>query len=91
MLDWHSCQICYPLEIKILLLLLLLPSLTVHLHFNKILISNEEGQFQANHFSCIVVHHTRGVINTFVECYNLKTIDGKTNAHNILILDYFLS
>ena len=24
MLDWHSCQICYPLEIKILLLLLLL-------------------------------------------------------------------
>ena len=22
MLDWHSCQICYPLEIKILLLLL---------------------------------------------------------------------
>ena len=24
MLDWHSCQICYPLEIKILLLLSLL-------------------------------------------------------------------
>ena len=24
MLDWHSCQICYPLEIKLLLLLLLL-------------------------------------------------------------------
>ena len=24
MSDWHSCQICYPLEIKILLLLLLL-------------------------------------------------------------------
>ena len=24
MLDWHSCQICYPLEIKIVLLLLLL-------------------------------------------------------------------
>ena len=24
MLDWHSCQICYPLEIRILLLLLLL-------------------------------------------------------------------
>ena len=23
MLDWHSCQTCYPLEIKILLLLLL--------------------------------------------------------------------
>ena len=23
MLDWHSCQICYTLEIKILLLLLL--------------------------------------------------------------------
>ena len=23
MLNWHSCQICYPLEIKILLLLLL--------------------------------------------------------------------
>ena len=23
MLDWHSCQICYPLEIKLLLLLLL--------------------------------------------------------------------
>ena len=23
MLDWHLCQICYPLEIKILLLLLL--------------------------------------------------------------------
>ena len=22
MLDWYSCQICYPLEIKILLLLL---------------------------------------------------------------------
>ena len=22
MLDWHSCQICYPLEIKMLLLLL---------------------------------------------------------------------
>ena len=24
MLDWHSCQICYTLEIKLLLLLLLL-------------------------------------------------------------------
>ena len=24
MLDWHTCQICYPLEIKLLLLLLLL-------------------------------------------------------------------
>ena len=24
MLDWHSCQLCYPLEIKLLLLLLLL-------------------------------------------------------------------
>ena len=24
MLGWHSCQICYPLEIKLLLLLLLL-------------------------------------------------------------------
>ena len=24
MLDWHFCQICYPLEIKLLLLLLLL-------------------------------------------------------------------
>ena len=24
MLDWHSCQICYPFEIKILLLLLLM-------------------------------------------------------------------
>ena len=23
MLDWHSCQICYPLETKLLLLLLL--------------------------------------------------------------------
>ena len=23
MLDWHSCQICHPLEIKLLLLLLL--------------------------------------------------------------------
>ena len=23
MLEWHSCQICYPLEIKLLLLLLL--------------------------------------------------------------------
>ena len=21
MLDWHSCQICYPLEIKVLLLI----------------------------------------------------------------------
>ena len=26
MLDWHSCQICYPFEIKILLLSLLLLS-----------------------------------------------------------------
>ena len=24
MLDWHTCQICYPLEIKLLILLLLL-------------------------------------------------------------------
>ena len=24
MLDWHICQICYPLEIKLLLLLLLM-------------------------------------------------------------------
>ena len=24
MLDWHSCQICYPFEIKFLLLLLLI-------------------------------------------------------------------
>ena len=24
MLDWHSCQICYPLGMKLLLLLLLL-------------------------------------------------------------------
>ena len=28
MLDWHSCQICNPLEIKLLLLLLLLQFLT---------------------------------------------------------------
>ena len=29
MLDWDSCQICYPLEIKLLLLLfLLLPGFT---------------------------------------------------------------
>ena len=26
MLDWQLCQICYPLEIKLLLLLLLIPS-----------------------------------------------------------------
>ena len=24
MLDWHSCQICYPLEIKLLLLLFII-------------------------------------------------------------------
>ena len=29
MLDWHSCQICHPLEIKLLLLLLLLNILTL--------------------------------------------------------------
>ena len=27
MLDWHSCQICYPLEIKLLILLLHAPAL----------------------------------------------------------------
>ena len=29
MSDWHSCQICFPLEIKLLLLLLLLLLLSV--------------------------------------------------------------
>ena len=29
MLDWHSCQICYPLEIKILLLLSVIGSTSV--------------------------------------------------------------
>ena len=24
MLDWHSCQICYPLEIKLLLVLIII-------------------------------------------------------------------
>ena len=33
MLDWHSCQICYPLEIKILLLLLLPPVEMMSRHF----------------------------------------------------------
>ena len=30
MLDWHSCHICHPLEIKLLLLLLLLNILTLN-------------------------------------------------------------
>ena len=34
MLDWHSCQICYPLEIKILLLLLLKIPHSVQALFN---------------------------------------------------------
>ena len=29
MLDWHSCKICHPLEIKLLLLLLLMVLLVV--------------------------------------------------------------
>ena len=33
MLDWHTCQICYPLEIKLLLLLLLLyPTFVIEDH-----------------------------------------------------------
>ena len=35
MLDWHSCQICYPLEIKILLLLLRHSSIVFY-HFKAI-------------------------------------------------------
>ena len=35
MLDWHSCQICYSLEIKILLLLLLLSISAVNHCWNK--------------------------------------------------------
>ena len=34
MLGWHSCQICYPLEIK--LLLLLLPSVVLPIHPAKV-------------------------------------------------------
>ena len=35
MLDWHSCQICYPLEIKTLLLLLLLEILGEEVYSNQ--------------------------------------------------------
>ena len=33
MIDWHSCQICYPLEIKILLLLHIMQ---IYIHNNEI-------------------------------------------------------
>ena len=32
-------------------------SLTAHMYFDKILVSNEGGQFQENRFSYNVVHH----------------------------------
>ena len=34
MLDWNSCQICYPLEIKLLLLLLLDPIVRIELDYS---------------------------------------------------------
>ena len=38
MLDWHSCQICYPLQINILILLLLSIGLEIERNvFEKIL------------------------------------------------------
>ena len=37
MLDWHSCQICYPLEIKILLLLKSFRSLIIKIVVCKML------------------------------------------------------
>ena len=40
MLDWHSCQICFPLEIKILLLLLLLQFSMTEKHYVAKAISN---------------------------------------------------
>ena len=36
MLDWHSCQICYPLEIKILIFGLLFSILVCLLRFRRI-------------------------------------------------------
>ena len=54
MLDWHSCQICYPFDIKILLLLLF--------DFNTILIQSwhfvssvaqKRNPPNFNNFSCV--------------------------------------
>ena len=35
MLDWHTCQICYPIEIKLLLLLLSLLQILVGLLYSR--------------------------------------------------------
>ena len=43
MLDWHSCQICYPLEIKILLLLLLLQMISVYILLTNIPVLGDNG------------------------------------------------
>ena len=34
MLDWHSCQICYPLKIKSLLLLVVVVAAVVHVVYS---------------------------------------------------------
>ena len=47
MLDWHSCQICYPLEIKILLLLLL--NEPPHDKTNKMTFAPSEDSDQPGH------------------------------------------
>ena len=45
MLDWHSCQICYPLEIKLLSLLLLLLYACFPPEFKFKTISISQGHF----------------------------------------------
>ena len=46
MLDWHSCQICYPLETKLLLLLLLLLQFVTQAPINVFPQSGVAGRLQ---------------------------------------------
>ena len=49
MLDWQLCQICYPLEIKLLLLLLLLSGSTMFANSDILLFGASVVNFKDEH------------------------------------------
>ena len=83
MLDWHSCQICYPLEIKLLLLLLLLKLYPIWCNVNFVSLFNslnntkKQRKLNITPFFLVFVYHLKilGWNSGF------RTIDDLPRAH----------
>ena len=58
-------------------------TLTIHLYFDKILISATGGQFQTNHFPYIVVHHFQQlfILVSICKARSFRTMDGSPELY----------